>query len=149
MGARAVDQRPSGDALGGLIPQARFTTMVILLLNFGLYAATTIYAMKGSGGLGVRYRRPNVVCVWGQGSLLDFARRPVVAAGDGRISARRNSAHPDEFLGAVRLGARQVEEVYGTSRFLVLYFLATVGGFLASTLFSHRCRLGPLRACSD
>ncbi len=32
----------------------------------------------------------------------------------------------------------QVEEVYGTSRYLVFYFLTTVGGFLASAWFSPR-----------
>ncbi|MCX6625641.1 MAG: rhomboid family intramembrane serine protease [Acidobacteria bacterium] len=39
------------------------------------------------------------------------------------------------------LGA-QVEEVYGTSRLLVIYFLATVFGFLASTFWSPALSIG-------
>ena len=36
--------------LGGLIPQARFFSIIILVINFGLYVATTIYSMRASGG---------------------------------------------------------------------------------------------------
>ena len=49
LGARAVERR-SDDDTGGLLGQARFTTTVLLLINFGLYAATTIYSMKSAGG---------------------------------------------------------------------------------------------------
>jgi len=40
VGPRAVEQRDPGPILGGLIPHAQFVTSMILLLNFGLYAAT-------------------------------------------------------------------------------------------------------------
>ena len=39
------------------------------------------------------------------------------------------------------LGA-QVEEIYGTSRYLVFYFIATVTGFLASAVFSGALSIG-------
>jgi rhomboid protease GluP len=39
------------------------------------------------------------------------------------------------------LGAT-VEELYGTSRYLVLYFVSTIGGFLASTWFSPALSVG-------
>src|SRR5919206_5145742 len=32
--------------LAGFIPQARFNTMIILLINFGLYMATALYSMN-------------------------------------------------------------------------------------------------------
>src|SRR5215207_2634049 len=52
VGPRAIEKREGTDALGGLIPSARFTTVVILLINFGFYAACTLYSMKaGAGGL--------------------------------------------------------------------------------------------------
>src|ERR1041385_5960442 len=38
LGQRADDVRSPGQILGGLIPQARFTTVIILLINFGLFA---------------------------------------------------------------------------------------------------------------
>ena len=33
MGPRAIDRRNPGEILGGLIPHARFTTIMILLIN--------------------------------------------------------------------------------------------------------------------
>src|SRR5271157_3677054 len=40
LGPRAVDRRNPGEILGGLIPQARFTTILILIINFALFFAT-------------------------------------------------------------------------------------------------------------
>src|SRR5579863_7951995 len=42
VGPRAVDRRNPGEILGGLIPQARFTTTVILLIHFALFCADYI-----------------------------------------------------------------------------------------------------------
>ena len=44
VGPRAIDQREPGAILGGFIPHARYTTVIILLINFGLYVATSIYS---------------------------------------------------------------------------------------------------------
>ena len=41
-----MDRRSPADLLGGLIPAARFTTSLILLINFGLYIACVVYAMQ-------------------------------------------------------------------------------------------------------
>ncbi|MBV9399031.1 MAG: hypothetical protein JO062_13705, partial [Bryobacterales bacterium] len=46
---RAADRLSPKDMLGGLIPHARFTTMMILLINTGLYLATVLYSMKTGG----------------------------------------------------------------------------------------------------
>src|SRR5581483_5009438 len=46
VGPRAIDVRNPGQILGGLIPQARFTTIVILVINFALYGATYIYTQN-------------------------------------------------------------------------------------------------------
>ena len=35
LGPRAIDRRMPSDVLGGLIPAAQFTTVVILIINFG------------------------------------------------------------------------------------------------------------------
>src|SRR6185436_16430421 len=64
VGPRAVDQRSPGEVLGGMIPQARFTTTLILLINAGLYLATGIYSMKS-----------------GHGSLLDPDGRTLITFG--------------------------------------------------------------------
>src|SRR5438477_528758 len=50
VGPRAAERRDPGALLGGLIPQARFFSMIILVINFGLYVATTIYSMRAGGG---------------------------------------------------------------------------------------------------
>src|SRR5256885_469832 len=46
VGERAIDRRSPADVLGGLIPQERFTTSMILLLNVGLFIATVVLSMK-------------------------------------------------------------------------------------------------------
>jgi rhomboid protease GluP len=141
LGPRAVERRSPSDALGGLIPHARFTTTVILLLNFGLYIATTLYSMKGTGGL--------VFDIDGQTLYAFGAKEPfailrggqwwrLVTAGflhGGILHILMNS------WVLFDLGA-QVEEVYGTNRFLVFYFVSTVTGFLASTIFSPSLSIG-------
>src|ERR1700722_19269046 len=52
IGPRAIERRAPADILGGLIPHARFTTLVILLIKFGLYAAMAIHSIQSSGGGG-------------------------------------------------------------------------------------------------
>jgi hypothetical protein len=42
--------RHPGDMLGGLIPQARFTTVIIMTINFGLYLAMAVYSMRSDNG---------------------------------------------------------------------------------------------------
>src|SRR5215467_8775331 len=50
VGPRAVETRSDAPLLGGLIPQARFTTVLILIINFGFYLATVIYSMNSGTG---------------------------------------------------------------------------------------------------
>ena len=50
VGHRAIDRRYPSPILGGMIPHARFNTTTILLVNFGLYVATTMYSMKAGTG---------------------------------------------------------------------------------------------------
>ena len=50
VGARAIDRRNPAALLGGLIPHARFNTVVILVINFGLFLATALYSMGAGNG---------------------------------------------------------------------------------------------------
>src|SRR5271169_1852724 len=51
VGARAVDRRSPTDLLGGLIPHARFVTILILLINTGLFLAMMVFSSRmGWGG---------------------------------------------------------------------------------------------------
>ncbi len=132
VGPRAVDRRSPGEVLGGLIPQARFTTTLILLINFGLYAATALASLRaGSEGawsdidartlfdFGAKYRPAVFLGQWWRLITAGFLH-------GGLLHLLMNS------WVLFDLGA-QVEEIYGASRFLVIYFVATVAGFFAST----------------
>jgi rhomboid protease GluP len=133
---KAVDRRTPSDALGGLIPHARFTTVMILLINTGLYAAMVLHSMRTEargGGLDLDVQ-----------TLVEFGAKygpfivgkhewwRLITAGflhGGLLHILMNS------WVLFDLGA-QVEETYGTSRYLVLYFVTTITGFLGSLFWA-------------
>jgi rhomboid protease GluP len=142
VGQRAVERRDPGAILGGFIPHARFVTMIILTINFGLYLATVVFSQRaGQGGgffsvdgqtlfaFGAKYRA--AIIGYGQWWRL-------VTAGflhGGLLHIGMNS------WVLFDLGA-QVEQVYGASRLIVVYFLATVFGFLLSTFWTPALSVG-------
>jgi len=141
-GARAVDRRQPGEILGGLIPHTHFTTAMILLINFGLFAATVIYGMRAG----------HADALWGIDGLTLFAfgakyREAMVLDGQWWRLVTAGFLHGGLLHIAMNswvlfdLGA-QVEESYGSSRFLVFYFVSTVFGFLASFWFSNSLSVG-------
>ncbi len=126
IGPRAIDVRQPGAILGGLIPQAHFTTVLILLINFGLFIGTTLLArtMGENGAIGAMGAK------FGPYIFQDREYWRLVTAGflhGGWLHILMNS------WVLYDLGA-QCEEVYGTPRFLVLYFAGTVGGFYLSAV---------------
>jgi rhomboid protease GluP len=136
----AARRRSSFDT-DGFIPSARFTTVVILLINAGLYAATALFSMRMTNG-------EAVLDVDGRTLLLFGAKAPeyilagqwwrLITAGflhGGILHILMNS------WVIFDLGAT-VEEVYGTSKYLVLYFVSTIGGFLASMWWSPALSVG-------
>ncbi|HEY3823171.1 MAG TPA: rhomboid family intramembrane serine protease [Bryobacteraceae bacterium] len=128
VGRRAIDIRQPGAILGGLIPQAHFTTILILLINFGLFIGTlflerTIGETNAIGVLGAKY---------GPFIFQNHQYWRLITAGflhGGWLHILMNS------WVLYDLGA-QVEQVYGTPRFLVVYFAGTVGGFYMSALLN-------------
>ena len=130
-----------GFSLAGFIPQARFTTGMILLINAALYLATGLFSMNsGNGNLlnidpqtllefGAKYR----LAILGYGQWWRL-----ITAGflhGGLLHIGMNS------WVLFDLGA-QIEEVFGPSRLIVIYFVATVTGFLASTFWSASLSIG-------
>jgi len=136
VGPRAIDVREPRAILGGFIPHAHFTTSIILLLNFGLFAATVVSSMRAGHSdafFGIDGR-----------TLLDFGatrRWEILGLGEWWRLVAAGFLHGGIIHIAMNswvmfdLGA-QVEEIYGNARFMVIYFLATVGGFFASMLWS-------------
>jgi rhomboid protease GluP len=140
VGPRAIDRREPG-AIAGFLPHARFTTSMILLLNFGLYVATALYSMQHNLGGGFQDLDTRTLVFFGA------KFRPLISMGQywrlvtagflhgGLIHILMNSWVMYD------LGT-QVEEVFGTRRYLTIYFVATVTGFGASTIFSAGTSVG-------
>src|ERR1051326_2052819 len=121
-----------GSILGGFIPHARFVTTMILLVNAAMYLATGLYSMNA-----------------GRGNLMDLDTTTLLAFGGKYSPAILRLGQwwrlvTAGFLhgGLIHIGMNswvlfdlgaQVEEVFGQARLIVIYFCATVGGFLAST----------------
>jgi rhomboid protease GluP len=140
VGPRAAEQRDAGPILGGLIPHAQFVTSMILLINLGLYAATALYSSRsGEGGwmnvdgrtlfaFGAKYRE----------AIYDGQWWRLITAGflhGGAMHILMNS------WVLFDVGA-QVEQIYGARRLVVIYFVSTVGGYMASTILSDSLSIG-------
>lgn len=128
LGERAVDRRTPKDLLGGLIPHAHFTTFVILLINVGLFAATEL----GGRYLLVAGAKSREAIVYGH----QWYR--LVTAGffhGGLMHIFFNS------WALLSVGS-EVEQIFGTNRFLAFYFISNVCGFLASTYWTPAPSIG-------
>jgi len=121
--------------LGGLIPQARFATTMLLVINVGLYLAMAAYSgnfmdfdLRTLYQFGAKFRQ----------SILEGEWWRLITAGflhGGLIHIAMN------MYVFYDLGA-QVDEIFGTSRFLVIYILSSIGGFVASTYWSSAPSVG-------
>jgi rhomboid protease GluP len=133
VGPRAVERRNDAPLLGGLIPQARFTTVLILILNFGFYLATTIYAMNAGTGSAMNLDPRTLVLFGAKYEVLQNGQLwRLVTAGflhGGLIHILFNS------WAMFDVGA-MVDQIYGTYRMLVIYFVGNVCGYLLSSLWS-------------
>ena len=140
VGPRAIDRRSPADVLGGLIPHARFTTSMILLLNMGLFIATGLRASSTGAGdwsnldfntlydFGAKVGTPIRLGQWWRLITAGFLH-------GGLFHVLMNS------WALFDLGA-QVEENYGTSRYLAFYLVSTVTGFLASFWWTPALSIG-------
>jgi rhomboid protease GluP len=140
VGARAVALRDDSP-IGGFIPQRNFTTVLILLVNFGFYAATVAASMNAGNQNAVMQLDGATLFAFGAkypAAILAGEYWRLVTAGflhGGLIHIAMNS------WAMFSLGA-QVDEIYGTSRMLVIYFVSSTFGFALSTLFSAALSIG-------
>jgi len=135
LGPRAVDRRNPGEILGGLIPHARFTTVLILIINFAFYVATGV---RG----GNLWNIPGeTLYLFGAKIGLQFLNGQwwrLVTAGflhGGMLHILMNS------WVLFDLGA-EVEAAYGTARMIVFYFVSTITGFFLSAWWSPGISIG-------
>ena len=140
VGPRAADVRHATSVIGGFIPHARFNTMLILLINFGLYIATVIFSMKAGRGNGMDLDSETLI-IFGAKVGLGFLHGQwwrLVTAGflhGGLFHILMNS------WVLFDLGA-QVEEIYGPSRMWVIYFIGSCFGYLVSAWCSQAPSIG-------
>ncbi len=140
VGYRAIDRRNPSPILG-FISHARFNTVIILILNFGFYLATVLYSMRAGNG----------DALWNVDirTLVEFGAKFNVALANGEwwrlVTA--GFLHGGLFHILMNswvlfdLGA-QVEELYGASRMLVIYFVSNVFGFYLSAVWSAAPSVG-------
>jgi rhomboid protease GluP len=127
--------------IGGFIPHFRFNTTIILLLNFGLYIATILFSMRGGNSDAFMNLDVRTLILFGakwNTGLQQGEWWRLVTAGflhGGLFHILMNS------WVLFDLGA-QVEEMYGSARMLAIYFVATVGGFYASAMWSASVSVG-------
>ncbi|HEY2843115.1 MAG TPA: rhomboid family intramembrane serine protease [Bryobacteraceae bacterium] len=135
LGAPAIERQSSPDLLGGLIPHRRFVTMLILLINTGLYLAMMLrMTQQGSSG----FRDPDLQ------TLVDFgAKYAPYILGRGEWWRLITAAFLHGGLLHIAMNSwvlfdlgPQVNESFGTPRFLSIYFVSSITGYLASLYFS-------------
>jgi rhomboid protease GluP len=127
VGARAVEQRNPGAILGGLIPASKFTTSIILVLNIGIYIASYFNSQLVS--LGDKN---------GYDILIQHQWWRLITAG----FLHGGLLHIGMNMWVLNDLGSEVERTFGTARFLVVYFAATVGGFLLSSYMVAAPSLG-------
>jgi rhomboid protease GluP len=129
VGPRAFRPDPAA-VLGGFIPHARFNTILILVVNFGLYLITSVYSMRSGYGnaMGIDSR-----------TLVEFGAKyaPLIGMGQWWRLVTAGFLHGGLLHILMNswvlfdLGA-QVEEIYGASRMWVIYLVSSVCGFYVS-----------------
>lgn len=128
--------------VAGLIPRERFTTVAILLVNSGLYAAMIVHALRVVGS--------ESLVSFPLNTLLEFgAKNPIAISYYGQwwrfVTAGFLHAGLLHFAMnswvLMDLG-RQVEEFFGTARYLTIYFVSSVAGFVASYWWSPSNSVG-------
>ena len=148
VGPRAAD-RPEfagGHNIGGFIPHAQFVTVMLLLINFALYIATTIYSMR-HGNSGAVMDLDAETLYWFGAKFLGGMGLPGIRTGQWWRLVTAGFLHGGILHILMNawvlfdLGAR-VEDIYGGARLFLYYFVSTVFGFYASSWWSPAMSVG-------
>jgi rhomboid protease GluP len=130
VGMRAVERRATADAMAGFLQGDRFLTNLLLVINVGLYIATLMYSSDNKR-IAMDPSFQSLVAFGGKdGYAILYGHQwwRLITAGflhGGIMHILMNSWVLWD------LGPR-VDEVFGTWRYIVIYFAATVAGYLAS-----------------
>ncbi len=141
LGATAEQRARADEPVGGLIPATHFTTFIILAINFMIFVAMLVLSGKLGGGDSFSIRG-DVAEVFGANRRL-----AIVYYGQWWRLITAGFLHGGIFHILMNswvlydLGA-QVEHIFGTARFLAIYLISSVGGFLVSMAFTTNLSLG-------
>lgn len=141
VGPRYSERANVGAVIGGFIPHARFNTMLLLLINAGLYVATVLFCAKLGVSSGFGEIDGRVLYAFGAKIGLQYMDGQwwrLVTAGflHGSILHILMNSWVLFDLGA------ETEAIYGASRMWVIYFVSSVGGFLASAWWNPGISIG-------
>lgn len=141
LGERAIDRRAPSDLLGGFISGARFTTVMILTANLGLYVACMLYSMQGGN--------EGALVDLDARTLFDFGAKYPAAIYAGQWWRLITAGFLHGGLWHILMNSwalfdlsANVEELIGPHRLIAIYFLSTVAGFGASTFWSNSLSVG-------
>ena len=136
VGRRAVDRRDNSALIGGLIPAAHFTTTLILLINIAMFIASALQSnsimdmdAQVLWSLGAKF---------GPSIWLNHEYWRLVTAG----FLHGGLLHIGFNAWAIWVVGAQVEEVFGTPRYLVIYLASTVGGYILSAKMNMALSIG-------
>ena len=140
LGATPRQRARSDEPVAGLIPATHFTTFIILAINFGIFVAMLVLSSKFGGDMfSIRGDVADVFGAKNRLAILYYGQWwRLITAGflhGGIFHILMNS------WVLYDLGA-QVEHIYGTARFLTIYLISSVGGFLVSMWWSPALSLG-------
>ncbi|HEY3739482.1 MAG TPA: rhomboid family intramembrane serine protease [Bryobacteraceae bacterium] len=135
---RPASSTPSADAAGGLIPEHAFTTFMLLVVNGAMWAVSVMLSKQAGNPRALMDIDMNTLVSLG-GKWSELIRHDgqwwrLVTAGflhGGLFHILMNG------WAMVQLG-RQIDVIFGSARYLVIFFAATVGGFWLSTFESPR-----------
>jgi len=140
VGHRAIDLRHPAEVLGGLVPSGLFISSLLITLNAGFYLLTVVASMKSGKG--------DLMGIDGMTLVLFGAKfTPYIAAGQWWRLVTAGFLHGGILhilfngYGLLQLGPL-VETYYGSSRLVIIYFCATVGGFYASAVWNPGVSVG-------
>jgi len=142
LGTRAIDLRVPDQLLGGLLPSTRFLTMIILIVNSGLYIATVLFSMNNM-------ENPRALINLDTRTLVLFGAKfgPLIAAGQLWRLVTAGFLHGGithiafNSFALLDVGAH-VEETYRVSRMAVIYLVSTITGFALSYWWSPYTSIG-------
>jgi rhomboid protease GluP len=139
LGPRAVDTRAS-DLAASLLPRANLTSLIVLVINVAFYLLELIVSRQiGDVSLGTLDPRAAI--------LLGDELPQLIHAGQWWRLLTAGFLHGGLFHIAVNswslfILVTEVEQFYGTSRFIVTYVLSTFIGFFFAYYFSGTQALG-------